>query len=136
MFSRTIRIVVLACLAFVIAANYVFFFTAQDAISQNHWQSFHFISMHNVSDYEYRGFKYFMEYLSTFPGLANSHNTLSTIAGIINNQVSYTNNDVLNVLLNILTIIGSPVQLVICFVVDLVNMLIWCFSFFIPTFFS
>ena len=134
MFSRSIRIIFLASLIFVIGANYVFFATAQDVFNNNDWVSLHFISMHNQSTYEYRGFKYFFEYMKTFPGLANSHNTVSTIAGIINNQVSYTNNDVLNVLLNILTIISSPVQLIICLVVDIFNNLVWLFTFFIPNF--
>lgn len=136
MFSRSIRIIVLTCLIFAIGANYVFFATAQDVFDNNNWITFHFISQHNVAEYEYRGFKYFMEYMKTFPGLANSHNTVSTIAGIINNQVSYTNSDVLNVLLNILTIIGSPVQLIICLVIDIFNNLVWLFSFFIPNFIS
>lgn len=136
MFSRSIRILVIVSLIFVIAANFVFFSVSQDAFDNNQqWGSF-FVYAHNNNHYEYRGFKYFMEYLQTFPGLQNSINTVNNVAGVLSMQIKYTGWTVADWFIGILMILGSPVQLLICFVLDIVNNLIWLFSFFLPHVFS
>ena len=131
---RGIRILILSCLVFVIIANLLFYsFSLQGAYSSQ-WvyiKVFDFRQAH----YEYRGFSYFYQYLSTFPGLTNSISTVSHVAAILSGDVSYTNITVLDALISIGSLLATPVQLIICFVSDLINIVIWLFAFFVPNWF-
>lgn len=132
MFGRSIRIIVLSSLALLVIVNLVFFTITNSAALNNNWVFIEVLNPNVSSHYEYRGFKYFFDYISTFPGLANSMNALNMALNLLSSQYDLTGINALNAILGLFWLLISPVTLFVTFVLDIINNVIWVFGFFIP----
>lgn len=135
MMSRSVRIITISSLIFVLIANLAFFAFQQNGVWSNNWVTLKVFGK-EVGNYEYRGFRYFYQYLSSFPGLTNSISVVNQIARIVSGGVHYTGFVVVDAIIGVLTIIGSTAELLFAFIADIINMFIWLFGFFVPTLYS
>lgn len=135
--GRLLRIIVTSSLIFILGINLVLFTIVQPSTYVHNYTDtgFNFLYMQNYH-YEYKGFQYFFEYISTFPGLINSHNTINHVAAILSREISYTGYTVVDAMIGVLDVMSSPVQLIITFILDIINNIIWIFELFIPHYFS
>ena len=90
MFSRAVRIIVLSSLIFVLGANLVFFTITQNGVTGNDWVLIG-TSVTRPGEFKFRGFKYFMDYVSTFPGLTNSTDFINKSLNLLSGQGNITN---------------------------------------------
>lgn len=90
----------------------------------NNFNSFHTYD----NAYEWKGFQWFFERLSTFPGLYYTVNACNTYANIISN-FTITNIGVLDTVLAILRILTTPLILINTVLVDIINTVIWFIGF-------
>lgn len=132
MFGRSIRIIVLSSLVLLIIVNLVFFTITNSAALNNNWAFIEVLNPNVSSHYEYRGFKYFFDYISTFPGLANSMNALNMALNLLSSQYDLTGINALNAILGVFWLLISPVTLFVTFILDIINNVVWVFGFFIP----
>lgn len=133
MFSRSIRFIVLSSLILILGTNLVFFTIAQEGGSTNDWV----IIGSNVlrpGEFKFRGFKYLMNYISTFPGLTNSMYILNYGLNLLSGQGSLTDIGFLDAVVGVFYLLVSPITLFVTFILDVINNLIWLFGFFIPNF--
>lgn len=84
--------------------------------------------MHNYNMTHYRGFKWFFDNLSNFPGPSFTHGMLMTYANIISGY-SITGNWGLDFLLAIFRILSTPLLLTITITMDILNNAIWFIGF-------
>lgn len=131
--GRSIRIIVLSLAVFIIVANLAFFTLSQSNFLGYDWVAINIYNPNSINvNYEYRGFAYFFEYLSTFPGLNNTVQTWNYVAALVSGQFAPTDWSVVNAILGVLFLLWSPVQLIITFVIDILNDVLWILFFFIP----
>lgn len=135
--SRLLRIIVLSTFVFILGANLVLFTIVQPGTYVHNYVEYapNFVFM-NKYHYNYRGFKDFFDYISTFPGLINSHLTVNRMAAILSREISYTGYTIVDAVLGVFDILSSPVQLIITFILDIFNNVVWIFTFFLPHYFS
>lgn len=129
MFSRSIRIIVVSSLIFVLGVNLVAFTLTQTAGGE--WSIIQ-TSLNGGTQFKFRGFKYFMSYISTFPGLGNSLNTINLGLNLLSGQGGLTNVGWADALIGVFYLLVSPITLLVTLVLDIINNLIWLFGFFVP----
>lgn len=131
--AHSIRIIVLYCTVALIVANLTFFMFSQSGFTGYDWVAIDVYNPFEIkTSYEYRGFAYFFDYLSTFPGLANSFETINKISALFSGQFNPTDYSVVNAIIGVLWVLWSPVQLLFTFVIDIFNDLLWVLFFFVP----
>lgn len=133
MFSRLIRIIVLSSLVLMLGTNLVFFTIAQNGATGNDWVIIG-TSVSRPGEFKFRGFRYLMDYISTFPGLTNSLNTINYGLNLLSGQGQLTSVGWADAIVGVFYLLVSPITLLITIVLDIFNMLVWLFGFFIPNF--
>lgn len=131
MFGRAIRIVVLSSLVLILGTNLVFFTITQNGNTGNDWVIIG-TAVSRPGEFKFRGFRYFMDYISTFPGLTNSMNMINYSLNLLSGQADLSHIGVLDAVVGVFNLLISPVTLFITFILDILNNLIWLFGFFIP----
>lgn len=131
MFSRAVRIIVLSSLIFVLGANLVFFTITQNGVTGNDWVLIG-TSVTRPGEFKFRGFKYFMDYVSTFPGLTNSLNWINQALNLLSGQGTITSVGPVDAMIGVFYLLISPVTLIVTFILDIVNNAVWVFGFFLP----
>ena len=91
-----------------------------DGGTYNYW--------HNTSMNTYKGFRWFYEELSTFPGLAATLGTLNQLGKFVN-PLGSTPNDLWSWVVYIGQILSAPIQLLVTVVVDVIRNLVWFVHF-------
>lgn len=130
---KSIRIIVIASLTFLVVANLAFFTLSQNSFLGYDWVAIDIYNPNTINiNYEYRGFGYFFEYLSTFPGLMNTMETIKAVGSCLTGQFSPTDYNVVNAILGVLFMLWSPIQLIITLVTDIFNDAVWIIWFFVP----
>lgn len=130
---KSIRIIVIASLTFLVVANLAFFTLSQNSFLGYNWVAIDIYNPNTINiNYEYRGFGYFFEYLSTFPGLMNTMETIKAVGSFLTGQFSPTDYNVVNAILGVLFMLWSPIQLIITLVTDIFNDAVWIIWFFVP----
>lgn len=131
--ARAIRIIVLSSLIFLVLVNLVAFTITQD-FTTGDWHIIH-TDINNGSEFKFRGFKYFMDYVSTFPGLGNSTNLLNKGLNLLSGQGELTTVGWIDAIIGVFYLLVSPITLLVGFVIDIINNAIWVFKFFVPNWF-
>lgn len=134
--GRFVKIIVLTLGIYVLTMNVILWandpsvnvlLNAENPISIDKY-FYSFANFHGYNVTHFRGFSWFFDKLSTFPGLASSHKMLSTYANIVSG-FKVTNNGILDTILAILRLLTTPINLGVTLVIDIINNAIWFFSF-------
>lgn len=128
--TRAIRTIVVSSLIFLVLVNLVAFTITKD-FSSGDWHIIH-TDINGGSEFKFRGFKYFMEYISTFPGLANSGNLLNLGLNLLSGQANLTKVGWADAIIGVFYLLVSPITLIVGFILDIINNAIWVFGFFVP----
>lgn len=89
-----------------------------------------FEEMHKISSMNYKGFEWFFDRISSFPGPAVTHGYLMTYSNILTG-FSITGNWGIDFLLAIFRILSTPLLFVITVTLDILNNAIWFIRFFV-----
>lgn len=132
--GSVVKYIVISLLIFVLTANLAIFIFSQDGYVGNEFykpnEYLYGYFVNTRAHYEYRGFADFFNFMRTFPGLNISLNALNEFVLIMSFKMPVHN--VLDVVAGILKVISLPVNLMISFVADIVNIFRWVFGYLIP----
>lgn len=130
MLKRSLVVVVLFATIILLTGNLVLFSITNNGATGNNWLGE--VQFGVNGNYEFRGFQYLYQYVSTFPGLTNSLNVINTVVNTITGQFSVSGNNVIDAILGIFYVLVTPVSLIITFIIDIFNNIVWVFGFFLP----
>lgn len=134
MFSRSLRIIILSSVVVLFVLNLVYFTIVNNSELSNNWTVIHVFDHENISHYNYKGFAYFFEYISTFPGLGNCQNAINLGLTMLSGSSDISGYNVVDAILGVLYLLATPVTILVTFVLDIINNFIWVIGFFIPYF--
>lgn len=135
--NRFIKIIVLTLGIYLLTANVILWATEPSVNLQLIYSNF---TTHNLNEFSgfkgfhdfgmvnFKGFKWFFDRISTFPGPTFTHGVLTTYTDILSG-FSITGNWGLDFLLAIFRITSTPILLSITIVVDIVNNGLWFVKF-------
>lgn len=89
---------------------------------------FNFASFHGYNATNFKGFGWFFDKISTFPGLSSTHKMMMTYGNIVSN-FHVTDNNIVDAILGILRLLTTPINLTVTLFIDILNNAIWFFSF-------
>lgn len=140
-FSRSIKFIFLTAGVYLLIVNIILWANSAEVNANliygrefliggdNWWDVLNsFNKWHDYNMVHYRGFEWFYDRFSTFPGLSATTNVITNYANILRG-FSITNNFFLDVLIAIGKMLTTPILLVVTLATDIMSILWWMFSF-------
>ena len=130
--NRSLRIIVLSLIVFLLAINFALWNFDSYLASSVVPVDFNFYSWHNDNwSYDFKGFKWFFDRIASFPGIENTRDYLNGIFKIISGyKVDTSQISAWDVVGAIIDLFLGPILLFYTIAADLVSNIIWFFSFF------
>lgn len=131
LFSHFIKLIVMSLGIFLIVINIIVWANGKDVAAdlESTLFNWNYKAWHGVKMSEYKGFRWFYEKLSTFPGLNTTISTFNKMANIVNVFDTGEPGNIIEFLRSILMILTAPVVLFFTIMLDVVNLIGWFVSF-------
>lgn len=129
-FGRVLSFILLTLGIYLIAINVISIYGQKGVLTPLPSDSFdlNFYGWHSSFKERFRGFSWFYEKIETFPSINNTINFVTKLRDF-STWVTGTPSDIIGALIWIGKILTFPVSLVIVFLVDIVNNILWFLGF-------
>lgn len=129
--SHSIKIIIMTLGIYIIVINIIDWANGYNVANNLEATNlnWNFNAFHNTTMTSFKGFKWFKEHLATFPGINQTIATLQKNANIFKNFEGVEAHDIFGYVMAIWQFITIPFTLVISLLKDIINNVLWFFTF-------